>query len=66
MIFINTHPGWRRRGIGRAMTAAPLRAARAGGARRACLDASDAGAPIYQRLGFEVVASTTRFFATSS
>jgi ribosomal protein S18 acetylase RimI-like enzyme len=63
-MFINTHPGWRRRGIGLAMTAAALRTVRASGARCACLDASDAGARIYQRLGFEVVAKTTRFFST--
>lgn len=34
------------------MTAAALRAAQASGARRACLDASDAGARLYRRLGF--------------
>jgi len=32
------------------------------GARRACLDASDAGRSIYLRLGFETVSQTVRFF----
>ena len=61
VIFVNTRPGWRRRGIGQAMTAVALRAARMSGARRACLDASDAGVSIYRRLGFEAVSAVTRF-----
>jgi GNAT superfamily N-acetyltransferase len=64
VIFVNTQPDWRGRGIGRAMTAAALRSALHGGARRASLDASDAGARIYLRLGFDVVSATTRFFHT--
>lgn len=64
VFFVNTDPDWRGRGIGRAMTAAALRAARSAGARRACLDASDAGLSIYLRLGFEVAARTTRFSRT--
>jgi GNAT superfamily N-acetyltransferase len=64
VIFVNTDPEWRGRGIGQAMTAAALRAARDSGARRAGLDASDAGARIYRRLGFEAVTPTTRFFHT--
>ena len=62
VMFVNTDPRWRRRGIGRAMTAAALHAARETGARRACLDASDAGRRIYLRLGFEDIAPVTRFF----
>ncbi len=62
VMFVNTDPDWRRRGIGLAMTAAALRCARACGARRACLDAGEAGAPIYRRLGFEAVTEMTRFF----
>jgi ribosomal protein S18 acetylase RimI-like enzyme len=65
VLFVNTDPDWRRRGIGRAVTAAALRTARAGGAVRAGLDASEAGSRIYRRLGFEVVARTTRFFLTA-
>lgn len=61
VIFVNTDPDWRGRGIGQAMTAAALRAARTSGARRACLDATGVGLSIYLRLGFEVVSRTTRF-----
>jgi ribosomal protein S18 acetylase RimI-like enzyme len=62
VFFVNTDPDWRSRGIGRAMTAAALHASRASGARRASLDASDAGQSIYLRLGFDIVSRTTRFF----
>jgi ribosomal protein S18 acetylase RimI-like enzyme len=65
VLFVNTDPNWRGRGVGLAMTAAALRAAREHGARFACLDATDAGLSIYRRLGFEVVTPTTRFFAQS-
>jgi GNAT superfamily N-acetyltransferase len=64
VIFVNTDLEWRGRGIGQAMTAAAIRAAQDSGARRAGLDASDAGARIYLRLGFEAVTRTTRFFHT--
>lgn len=59
--FVNTEHAWRGRGIGGAMTAAALRAARTAGARRASLDASRAGLSLYLRLGFEVVGPVTRF-----
>jgi len=62
VFFVNTDPDWRRRGVGQAMTAGALLAARRSGARRACLDASDAGRSIYSRLGFETVSQTVRFF----
>jgi GNAT superfamily N-acetyltransferase len=61
VIFVNTHPDWRGRGIAQAMTAAALRAAQDCGARRACLDATEAGVGIYLRLGFEAVTRMTRF-----
>ena len=62
VIFVDTDPGWRCRGIGSAMTSAALHAAREAGATRACLDASDAGMRIYLRLGFEAVGPVTRFY----
>jgi ribosomal protein S18 acetylase RimI-like enzyme len=53
VFFVNTMPAWRRRGIGRAMTVAALRAAASSGALRGVLDATDSGAPVYRSLGFE-------------
>jgi ribosomal protein S18 acetylase RimI-like enzyme len=61
VIFVNTDPTWRGRGVGGAMTAAALRAALQSGARHAGLDATEAALRIYQRLGFEVVAPASRF-----
>jgi GNAT superfamily N-acetyltransferase len=63
VMFVNTDPDWRGRGIGQAMTAAALRAAQESGARRACLDATGPGLRIYLRLGFEAISRTTRFSA---
>jgi len=61
VIFVNTGPGWRRSGLGRAMTGAAVADARARGARTACLDASSSGLSVYHQHGFEVVAETRRF-----
>ena len=61
VIFVNTDPDWRRRGIARAMTAIALRAAQQAGARSAGIDASDAGRELYLRLGFENATAITRF-----
>jgi len=61
VFFVNTDPGWRGRGVGTAMTAAALRKAAAGGADRACLDATTLGLSIYLRLGFESVGGITQF-----
>lgn len=61
VFFVNTDPGWRRRGVGLAMTAAALHSAAESGASRACLDASGLGVPLYRRLGFAAVASLTQF-----
>jgi ribosomal protein S18 acetylase RimI-like enzyme len=62
VIFVNTEPAWRGRGIGTGMTALALRDARARGARRACLSATAAGQGIYARLGFGVAAHATDCF----
>jgi GNAT superfamily N-acetyltransferase len=62
VIFVNTDPAWRGRGIGQAMTAAALHAAAHRGATQAGLDSTEAGLSIYLRLGFEVVGRTTQFF----
>jgi GNAT superfamily N-acetyltransferase len=62
VFYVNTLPGWRGRGIGRAITAAALLTARGDGARRAACDATGPGRRIYSRLGFEVVCGTTHFF----
>jgi len=57
--------GDRRRGVVRATSGAGAfgsGSARARGACRASLGASEVGAPIYRRLGFKSVAKLTRFF----
>lgn len=61
--FVSTDPAWRGCGVGTAMTAAALHAAASRGAKRACLDASDAGRGIYGRLGFETVGPIVMFTA---
>ena len=61
VFFVNTDPGWRRRGVGLSMTAAALRSAAESGATRASLDASGPGVPLYRRLGFTAVAQLTQF-----
>lgn len=61
VFFVNTVPGWQRRGVGLAMTAAALRSAVTAGAARACLDASGAGVPLYRRLGFTAASPLTQF-----
>lgn len=64
VIFVNTDPDWRGRGIGQAMTAHALHAASRAGARQASLDASDAGRSIYLRLGFDNAGTVIRFIST--
>jgi predicted GNAT family acetyltransferase len=65
VFFVNTEPSWRHRGIGRAMTAEALRAAAASGARHAFLHATDDGASVYMRLGFELAGRLTRYSRAS-
>jgi predicted N-acetyltransferase YhbS len=47
-------PEWRRRGLGMALTQATIDAAEAAGCRTLVLVATDAGRPMYERIGFEV------------
>jgi GNAT superfamily N-acetyltransferase len=47
-------PSARGRGLGRALTEAPIEAAEAAGCRTLVLVATDAGQPLYERLGFIV------------
>jgi ribosomal protein S18 acetylase RimI-like enzyme len=47
-------PEWRRQGLGRRLTEIPIEAAEAAGARTLVLVATDAGRPLYERLGFEI------------
>lgn len=61
VFFVNTVPGWRRRGVGLSMTAASLRSALKSGATRASLDASGTGHSLYRRLGFTAAAQITQF-----
>lgn len=61
LFFVNTEPGWRRQGVGGAMTVEAMRAAASAGARRAFLDATSDGASIYMRLGFDVAGQLTRY-----
>ncbi len=65
VVFVNTDPAWRRRGIAHAMTAIALRAARQAGARSAGIDASPAGRELYLRLGFENATAIRRFRPSS-
>ncbi len=52
---VATVPDARRRGYGAAMTMAPALAARAGGIEVAALQSTEAGFPVYERLGYRTV-----------
>ncbi|MFG2358817.1 GNAT family N-acetyltransferase [Streptomyces sp. NPDC048521] len=56
-------PEYRRRGYGRAATAAVLRDGYEAGARTAFLHASDLGVPLYQTMGFHIAENWTLFIA---
>ncbi|HEY4634602.1 MAG TPA: GNAT family N-acetyltransferase, partial [Candidatus Limnocylindrales bacterium] len=47
-------PAWRGKGLGRALTEAPIAAAETAGCRTLVLVATAAGRPLYERLGFEL------------
>ncbi|HJQ05840.1 MAG TPA: GNAT family N-acetyltransferase [Nocardioides sp.] len=61
IFFVSTDPALRRQGIGTAVTAAALNAARDRGAARVSLDASAAARAIYERLGFTAVGPLVLF-----
>lgn len=61
IFFVTTDPGWRGRGVGTAMTATALHAARSRGATQACLNATAAGRSIYLRLNFYSVSKLAMF-----
>src|ERR1700678_273409 len=58
---IATRPAFRRRGIGLAMTRAPLIEARAAGWSRGILQAAAGGVSVYQRVGFRPFGRVTEF-----
>jgi predicted N-acetyltransferase YhbS len=51
-IFVE--PAWRRRGLGMALTQATIETAESAGCRTLLLVATDAGRPLYEKIGFEV------------
>jgi len=59
--FVATLPEFRRKGLGRSITLAPLRKARDIGAHGAILQASALGEPVYRRLGFQRYSTMGQF-----
>lgn len=62
---VATLPEARRRGLGSAMTLAPLFEARDLGYRAAVLQSSDMGYPVYERLGFTTLCRMDHFYWAS-
>ncbi len=61
LYHITTLPASRGRGLGKALTLAAMQAAHRAGYAEAILFATPAGFPLYQRLGFETVATAELF-----
>ena len=57
IVNVYTRPAWRGRGLGTELTQCAVEHARARGARRVRLGASEGGRRIYQRLGFTPVSA---------
>jgi GNAT superfamily N-acetyltransferase len=62
VMFVATLPPARGRGIGAAMTATPLRQARAWGYRAGILQSSQLGFKVYQQLGFEKLCQVDNYY----
>jgi len=58
---VATLPEFRRRGIGRSVTLAPLLTAKTLGARAAILQATAAGESVYRQLGFRTICTLGRY-----
>ena len=58
---VTTLPAYRGRGLGKALTLAAMQSARRAGYADAILFATPSGYPLYQRLGFETVATAELF-----
>lgn len=58
---VATDHGWRRRGLGEALTWWAVAAGARAGATRATLQASEMGRPVYERMGFHVVAEYLQY-----
>lgn len=58
---VTTLPAYRGRGLGRALTLAAMQSARRAGYAQAILFATPSGFPLYQRLGFETIATAELF-----
>jgi GNAT superfamily N-acetyltransferase len=58
---VATVPAWRGRGVGEAMTWHAVRAGHAAGAQAAVLQPSTMGRPLYERMGFALVAEWRQF-----
>jgi ribosomal protein S18 acetylase RimI-like enzyme len=58
---VTTLPAYRGRGLGRALTLAAMQSACRAGYTQAILFATPSGFPLYQRLGFETVATAELF-----
>lgn len=63
---VSTRPQYRRRGIGLAMTHAPLVEARQAGLTTGVLQAAEAGVGVYERLGFRRFGTVTEFKPTTA
>lgn len=61
LYLIATHPGYRGRGIGGAVTERLIAEGKARAAREAILHSSAMGLSVYRRLGFTEVCDTTQF-----